>query len=216
MTSTLLILGAGPGISQATAQRFGREGWRIVLASRRPDRLAASVAELTAAGVTAEAQTVDVSEGASVRDLVARIDRDAERLDAIHFNAAVVRQGSLFGMTDQEIAGDLLTDIGGALHAIRAAREVFRDRGGAVLLTGGGLALHPHPEFVTLGIGKAGVRHVAEALHATLAAEGVHLATVTVNQKIAPGSADAVGVADRLWALQAEPRAGWTWEATYP
>ena len=31
MPKTLLTIGAGPGMSLATAQRFGREGWRIVL-----------------------------------------------------------------------------------------------------------------------------------------------------------------------------------------
>jgi NAD(P)-dependent dehydrogenase (short-subunit alcohol dehydrogenase family) len=33
---TYLCIGAGPGIGLATARRFAREGYRIVLASRTP------------------------------------------------------------------------------------------------------------------------------------------------------------------------------------
>lgn len=36
---TLLTIGAGPGNGLATAERFAREGWRVVLAARKEDKL---------------------------------------------------------------------------------------------------------------------------------------------------------------------------------
>lgn len=213
---TLLIIGAGPGIGQATARRFGRDGWRVVLAARNEGKLGELASDLAAQGVDASTATVDAGDAAAVAKLIEEVAASDGGLDTVHYNAAVLRSAPFFSMTDEEIAEALAVNIGGALAAIRAARRVFSGRGGTVLLTGGGLALHPSPDAVTLGLGKAGIRHMAEALEAPMAAEGVHLATVTVNRTVAADSPDADGVAERFWSLQTQDRKGWSWEASLP
>ncbi len=48
MTTTIAIIGAGPGLGRATARRFGREGFAVALLSRTQenvDQLAAELAE---------------------------------------------------------------------------------------------------------------------------------------------------------------------------
>jgi NAD(P)-dependent dehydrogenase (short-subunit alcohol dehydrogenase family) len=52
---------AGPGIGQAVAKRFGREGWTIVLSGRNAARLEILKAELTADGILALAVPVDAT-----------------------------------------------------------------------------------------------------------------------------------------------------------
>jgi len=42
----LIVFGYGPGISQSTAERFGREGYSLALVGRSADRLADGVAHL--------------------------------------------------------------------------------------------------------------------------------------------------------------------------
>ncbi len=46
MTRTILVCGHGPGISDAVARRFGREGFAVALVARNAERLAAAVASL--------------------------------------------------------------------------------------------------------------------------------------------------------------------------
>ena len=48
MTNTVLITGASQGIGKATALRFLREGYNVVLAARQPDRLEAVAEEVRA------------------------------------------------------------------------------------------------------------------------------------------------------------------------
>ncbi|CDX32737.1 Serine 3-dehydrogenase (fragment) [Mesorhizobium sp. ORS 3359] len=67
MPKAIMIIGAGPGIGQAVARRFGREGWTIVLCSRSHKRLATLVAELQRTGVEAHAIEADATDAAALR-----------------------------------------------------------------------------------------------------------------------------------------------------
>jgi NADP-dependent 3-hydroxy acid dehydrogenase YdfG len=52
-----LIVGAGPGIGQAVARKFGGEGWTVALIGRSADRLASLGAELSATGIAVHTLT---------------------------------------------------------------------------------------------------------------------------------------------------------------
>ena len=48
MSKFIMIVGAGPAIGRSVAQKFGNEGWAVVLAARDPERLAEEAAALSA------------------------------------------------------------------------------------------------------------------------------------------------------------------------
>jgi short-subunit dehydrogenase len=127
----------------------------------------------------------------------------------VHFNAAVVRIQDLFSMTDAEVTGDLAINVAAGLHTIRAAVGLFGDRGGTILVTGGGIATVPNPNAVSLGVGKVAMRHAVQALVEPLAERGIRIATATVREKILPGSPESAGVAELMWRLATNPTAPW-------
>ena len=214
MSQSIMIIGAGPGIGQAVAERFGREGWSIVLTGRSADRLAGLAADLRTAGITAYTVPADATDPAALRAAIAEADRLTGGLSAIHYNAAIVRQQDLFSMTDEEVAGDLAINIAGGLQTIRAGVAQFGDRGGTILVTGGGLGVNPHESYASLGVGKAALRNIVQALAEPLAARGIRIALATVATLVAPGSREAKGVAETFWHLATDADADW--EATYP
>jgi short-subunit dehydrogenase len=214
MAGLFLGIGAGPGIGLSTARRFATEGYRVVLAARKVERLEAMADDLRRgpnAGV--EIASVDCSHSLQVAELV---DRYAAELEVVHYNAAVVRAQPLQEQSLASIAEDIAVDIASALVAIRqAGAAMVSRRRGSILLTGGILGVQPVSNLLTLSVGKAALRTAAEALFPDFATQGVHIAVLTIGTGIAPRSKNAQAVGDAFWSLHAQPRNQWAWEASY-
>ena len=209
MSKSIMIVGAGPAIGRGVAEKFGNEGWAVVLAARNSERLAEEAAALSAKGVTVHTLPVDATDPVALRAAIAKGNELAGALTVVHFNAAVVRIQDLFGMTDAEVTNDLAINVAAGLHTIRAAVDLFGDRGGTILVTGGGIATVPNSNAVSLGVGKVAMRHAVQALVEPLAERGIRVATATVREKVLPGSPESAGVADLMWRLATDPTAPW-------
>ena len=215
MAGTFLSIGTGPGIGLATARRFAAEGYRVVLAARNAARLAETADDLRRGpNADVEVEPVDCSDSASVAALV---DRYAADLTVLHYNAAALRPQSLQAQSIDSIGEDMHVDVTSALVAARQAYAAMAPRrSGSILLTGGILATNPVADMLTLSVGKAALRCAAQALFPGFAADGIHVAVLTIAAGIRPGSPAATAVGDAFWALHAQPRDQWQWEAAYP
>lgn len=212
MSKSIMIIGAGAAIGRGVAEKFGNAGWSVVLTARNRDRLAEEAAALSAKGITVHVVPADATDPVALRTAIAEADRLAGGLTVVHFNAAVVRIQDLFSMTDAEVTGDLAINVAAGLHTIRAAVALFSERGGTILVSGGGIATKPNAGAASLGVGKAAMRNVVEALVKPLAERSIRIATATVRAKVLPGSPEAVGVADTFWELATNPNAPWELE----
>ena len=177
---TFLSIGAGPGMGLATAERFAREGFQLVLSARNEAKTQELAEQLKAKGFKAEVRTVNAGDPASVAALVSEVESEFGGIDVLHFNAASMRNQTLADQPRDTFNTDLAVNIGGAAVAAQAAAPKMLERGsGSILLTGGGFALQPHPEYLSLSIGKAGIRALAQGIFETFKEKGVHVATVT-------------------------------------
>ncbi|MEW2141445.1 SDR family oxidoreductase [Micromonospora vinacea] len=75
MTSVAIVTGASSGIGAATARRLAAEGFHVLAAARRAERLTELVAEITAAGGQATAVTCDITSDESVAGLAEAADQ---------------------------------------------------------------------------------------------------------------------------------------------
>lgn len=212
---TFLSIGAGPGMGYETAERFAREGFQVVLSARNEGKTRELAEKLKAKGHKAEVRTVDAGDPASVAKLVESVESEFGGIDVLHFNAASMRNQTLADQPRDSFNTDLAVNIGGAAVAAQAAAPKMLQRGsGSVLFTGGGFGLQPHPEYLSLSIGKAGIRALAQGIFEPFKEKGVHVATVTVAGFVTT-TEDAAAVAEHFWQLHSQPAGSWEVEAMY-
>ncbi len=132
-----IITGAGSGIGRATAQRFAREGARLVLADMNPQALAETVASLEIDPERVRSMTVDVSREDQVKALVDEAVTAFGRLDIMCNNAGVSSSREPAMEQDAEewrrvLDVNLLGVVFGMKHA---GRVMAAQRSGAIVNT---------------------------------------------------------------------------------
>ena len=132
---TLLITGASSGIGAATARAAAEAGWRLALAARSGDRLAALVEELGAE--RALAIEVDVTDFAAQERMVGAALERFGRLDAVFANAGTGGSpGGFSGAPVESWKTMLDVNVLGVALTLRASLEALKASRGHVLLTG--------------------------------------------------------------------------------
>jgi NAD(P)-dependent dehydrogenase (short-subunit alcohol dehydrogenase family) len=84
-----MVTGAGQGLGRAVSLEMASEGAAVALLERNPATLRAVEAEVAAAGGTARAFELDVTDYQSYRDAVAGVIREFGRIDVLVNNAAI-------------------------------------------------------------------------------------------------------------------------------
>jgi NAD(P)-dependent dehydrogenase (short-subunit alcohol dehydrogenase family) len=213
-----LIVGAGPGIGQACALAFAREGCDIAVASRHPEKLqslTAAIAETTHR--RARAYAADAGDFASLRQLVDAVGRDLGDPDVVIFNAAGAHRGRPMQVHAEHWVEDFRMNVGGALALAQMVAPAMRARGrGTLLLTGGGFAHEPAAAFASLSASKAALRNLTYTLAQELGTDGIHVATVTVYGVVQTGTAfDPTRIAQSFVALHRQRRGAFETELVY-
>jgi NADP-dependent 3-hydroxy acid dehydrogenase YdfG len=125
----IAITGAGSGIGRATALLLAGRGAKVVLAGRRPDRLAALADQIAASGGAAAYRQTDVSRREDLTGLIGLAQERYGKLDVLVNNAGI---GPISLLDELRVADwEAMIDINlkGTLYGIAAALPVFRQQG---------------------------------------------------------------------------------------
>lgn len=203
MKKSILIIGAGAGLSTGVAEKFGAEGYKIGLISRSAEKLALLKTELNGKGIECEFATADATDPAELERAIQSIVDRFGSIDVLLYNAAAMKMKPLMSETVEELAEDFKLSVANAFHSVKVLHEVLKASKGAVLLTGGGFAMYPNPAFGSLSLGKAGIRNLAHQLHTVLKDDGIYVGTLTIAGYIQPDSTthSPVILADKFWQL---------------
>ncbi len=180
-----IVTGAGQGLGAAIAARLAGEGFQVVIAEYN-EALAAQVVErIKAVGGDAVACKTDVSDEASVRDLVEFTLRTCGPVDALVNNAGIYPKSPVLNMSKQEWDRVLAVNLKGAFLCCKYVLPgMIGRKSGRIVNIASGHAVRGGAQFSHYSASKAGI----VALTKSLALEVVSLG-ILVNT-VAPGISD--------------------------
>ena len=138
-----VVTGGGGGIGAAIAEELGRGGWNVVTMDplvtldgserlREPEETTAG--RIVAAGGSARASAVSVTDGAAVRDLFSELVDEHGGLDAVVNVAGITRHTGFAEGTEEEWLAVLGVHLGGYLNVLNAALPLMAAAGHGSIL----------------------------------------------------------------------------------
>ncbi|HLH93580.1 MAG TPA: SDR family oxidoreductase [Xanthobacteraceae bacterium] len=156
-----IVTGAGTGIGRAVALALMREGYALVLAGRREDKLAETAALGHATGAQSLSVPTDVSDAASVKALFARTKETFGRLDVLFNNAGIGAPAMPLEELPLETWRRVVdTNLTGMFLCTQEAIRIMKaqtPRGGRIINNGSISAHTPRPQAVAYTTTKHGV-----------------------------------------------------------
>lgn len=240
MSKSIAVFGTGPGLGQAIARRYAREGYEVALVSRSPDRVADG---LSRTGVAAHPITGDLSDTDALTDLIDRVRAAVGDLDAFYYASS---PGTIWNplftpaatLTPEPVRQYMPIAVYTLLELVGAFLPHMLEQGsGAILVAQGAAALSGRPGMSGPGLALAAQRNYLQSLQAEVADRGVSVVRLYIAAAIentpfhaglsarreaakasgapVPGmpTANPDDLAELMWSMH---RTGDHCEATYP
>jgi short-subunit dehydrogenase len=176
----MIITGASSGIGAATARLFAGEGYRVVLAARRKERLDALAEEIQAAGGEALSVPTDLTRLDQIQTLVETTLAEFDQIDMLFNNAGFGRLNWLEELDDEaDIAAQIQVNLTGLIQLTRYVlpHMIGRQRGHIINMASIA-ALIGTPTYSVYAASKFGLRGFSEALRREVGIHGIRVSGI--------------------------------------
>ncbi len=180
MGKSVVITGGSRGLGLTIARRIAMEGARIALLARDKDELDTACRELRGIGAEALAVPCDLLDrGQSLGAIEAVLDRFGA-IDVLINNAGIIEIGPLENMRRADFEKSMQLHFWAPFNLIQQVTPHMRRQGGGRIVNiasiGGKLAV---PHMAPYSMSKFALVGLSDAFRSELAADGIHVTTVT-------------------------------------
>jgi short-subunit dehydrogenase len=172
----VVITGASSGIGKALAEKYAEEGWNVVIAARREDRLAELTNKLGNENVLAV--KTDVTQEAECRNLIGKAVEKFGQIDVLINNAGISMR-ALFHKTEMHVMQRLMdVNFWGTVYCTKfALQHLLKTKGSlvGVISVGGYLGL---PGRSGYSASKFAVRGFLQTIRVENLKTGLHVLVV--------------------------------------
>ncbi len=220
------VVGVGPGLGAAIAQRFAREGYTVALMARSEDGLSTIRQEIEEEGGTAAAFSTDATDPSSVEQAFGQVREEFGGPEVLIYNAGVFQMGGILEVSPEQFDLCFKANCAGAFYAAQQVLPAMQEaRRGTVLLTGATASMRGSAKFAALATGKFGLRALSQSMAREFGPQGVHVAHVVIDGQIntprvremSPDRDDSTmlspnATAETYWQLHNQDPTTWTLE----
>ena len=219
MSQSVLIVGAGSGLSASLARRCHAAGMQVALAARDGEK-ARSVAQETGASL----HRFDAASIKDVAALFAALDASIGAPDLVVYNPSARLRGPITDLDPEATRAAIeVTCFGAFLVAQQAARRMLARGSGSILFTGASAGVKGFANSSVFAMGKFGLRGLAQALARELHPQNIHIGHFVIDGGIASerqdrkddGSdrmLDPDAIAEAYLQFHNQHRSAWAWE----
>lgn len=183
MTKTIAIIGAGPGVGMAVAERFGNEGFRVALVARNADKLATMVKDLHSRGIEGAAFAADVCDRAGLSAALNQAIAKFGGIDVLEYSPTPTADSlkSPKNMTEDNEQLHLNLSVLGAITAVNTVLPAMQGRDkAAILFTTAASAQYPVTFTASFGVAAGAALNYARVLHQELAPDGIYVGILSI------------------------------------
>jgi len=186
MPKSIAVFGAGPGLGQAVARRYGQGGYDVVLVARRRQPLDSFAEDLTSAGGRAHVITADLSGTDAVPALAQKVRATVGELDAIYYaptpSLGFVPAADLTAPRAQAYMPLVFYSL---LALVQEFLPHMLEQGdGAILTAQGASTVQGLPQMSGPGPAQAAQRNYLQSLFAEVADKGVYVGMLYIGALI--------------------------------
>jgi NAD(P)-dependent dehydrogenase (short-subunit alcohol dehydrogenase family) len=169
-----VVIGATSGIGKSIALGLADAGADVVPTGRRADLVETAAAEVQSRGRRSLAQSADVSDDRSIRELAQRVIAEFGKIDILVNAAGITVRRPTAEVSDAEWNRIIDTNLTGVLRACRAVGPHMIERGyGRIINIGSLTSVVALQEVTAYGVSKAGVAALTKSLAVEWAPFGV-------------------------------------------
>ena len=219
MSQSVLIVGAGSGLSASLARRCHAAGMKVALAARDGEKARAVVQETGASLHRCDASSIE-----DVAALFAALDAGTGTPDLVVYNPSARLRGPITELDPEATRAAIETTCFGAfLVAQQAARRMLARGSGSILFTGASAGVKGFANSSVFAMGKFGLRGLAQSLARELHPQNIHIGHFVIDGGIAsdrPDRQDDGGdqmldpdaIAEAYLQFHNQHRSAWAWE----
>lgn len=172
-----LITGASSGLGARFAKVLASAGATVALAARRVERLKELRAEIDADGGEAHVYQLDVTDLASVRGCIARVEQDFKKIDILVNNSGVSATARITDTTEEDYDFVMNTNAKGAFFVAQQTAKVMiaQKTAGRIINIASVAGMKVMSQLSVYCMSKAAVVHMTRAMALEWGRHGINV-----------------------------------------
>ena len=215
MNESVLIVGAGSGLSASLARLCFLNKMKVIMASRNIKKLEELKKEVE--GETFECDSSNIE---SVSNLFKQLDGMVGTPNLVIYNASSrPKRGGVVDLNPKETQKSInITCFGAFLVAQEATKRMIKRKSGSIFFTGATAGVKGFANSSAFAMGKFGLRGLAQSLARELHPKGIHIAHFVIDGGIGKEPKDEYQtmdpdeIAKTYLQFHNQHKSAWSWE----